>query len=51
MVFLNRHLDWHIGLMNIVVGDKQRFLPQGDYHYQIHYQVKNAFLREEIQIC
>lgn len=40
------HLDWHIGLMSIVVGDKQRFLPQGDYHYQIHYQVKNAFLRE-----
>ena len=40
------HLDWHIGLMIIVVGDKQRFLPQGDYHYQIHYQVKNAFLRE-----
>lgn len=40
------HLDWYIGLMNIVVGDKQRFLPQGDYHYQIHYQVKNAFLRE-----
>ncbi len=38
-----RHLDWHIGLMSIVVGDKQRFLPQGDYHYQIHYQVKNAF--------
>ena len=32
--------------MSIVVGDKQRFLPQGDYHYQIHYQVKNAFLRE-----
>lgn len=32
--------------MIIVVGDKQRFLPQGDYHYQIHYQVKNAFLRE-----
>ena len=25
------HLDWHIGLMSIVVGDKQRFLPQGDY--------------------
>lgn len=24
------HLDWHIGLMSIVVGDKQRFLPQGD---------------------
>lgn len=40
------HLDWHIGLMSIVVGDKQRFLPQGDYHYQIHYQVKNAILRE-----
>ncbi|WP_052991321.1 DUF2207 domain-containing protein, partial [Shigella sonnei] len=40
------HHDWHIGLMSIVVGDKQRFLPQGDYHYQIHYQVKNAFLRE-----
>lgn len=46
-----RHLDWHIGLMSIVVGDKQRFLPQGDYHYQIHYQVKNAFLREGILIC
>lgn len=40
------HLNWHIGLMSIVVGDKHSFLPQGDYHYQIHYQVKNAFLRD-----
>ena len=50
MVFLNPHLDWHIGLI-VLSGDKQRFLPQGDYHYQIHYQVKNAFLREGILIC
>lgn len=25
------HLNWHIGLMSIVVGDKHSFLPQGDY--------------------
>jgi len=41
------HLLWHRGTMRIVVGDEQTFLPEGDYRYQVHYQVSNAFIRDD----
>ncbi|MBA7846793.1 DUF2207 domain-containing protein [Klebsiella sp. RHBSTW-00484] len=39
-------LRWHRGTMRIVVGDEQTLLPEGDYRYQVHYQVSNAFIRD-----
>ncbi|MEM0650660.1 DUF2207 domain-containing protein [Klebsiella huaxiensis] len=39
-------LRWRRGTMRIVVGDEQTLLPEGNYRYQVHYQVSNAFIRD-----
>lgn len=39
-------LRWRKGTMRIVVGDEHIFLPAGDYRYQVHYRVSNAFIRD-----